>query len=151
MIKVNNLSKSYGEIKAVQNISFRVKEGEIYAFLGENGAGKSTTINILCAILKKDKGDVFIGGNKLDAEDEKIKKILGVVFQGSFLDEALSVYENLAVRRRFTASKRTLEEDTRSGGQIGAQWSSGANTNRCRAGKKGGHSRAILPPQAAHT
>ncbi|HHT83037.1 MAG: ABC transporter ATP-binding protein [Christensenellales bacterium] len=106
MIKVNNLSKSYGEIKAVQNISFRVKEGEIYAFLGENGAGKSTTINILCAILKKDKGDVFIGGNKLDAEDEKIKKILGVVFQGSFLDEALSVYENLAVRAALYGFKK---------------------------------------------
>ena len=63
MIKVNNLSKSYGEIKAVQNISFRVKEGGDLRLLGENGAGKSTTINILCAILKKTRA-MFLSGQQ---------------------------------------------------------------------------------------
>lgn len=98
MIKVKNLNKSYGEIKAVSSISFDVKKGDIYAFLGENGAGKSTTINVICTILKKDSGEVVINGNRLDSDDDKIKKDIGVVFQGSYMDDKMSVYENLATR-----------------------------------------------------
>lgn len=98
MIKVTNLSKSYGEVKAVNDISFSVNKGDIYAFLGENGAGKSTTINIICTILKKDMGEVVINGNILDKADAQIKKDIGVVFQGSYLDDTLSVYENLFAR-----------------------------------------------------
>ncbi len=98
MILVENLYKSYGDIKAVDDISFEVKKGEIYAFLGENGAGKSTTINIICTILKKDKGNVFIDNLELDKQDDQIKKSLGVVFQNSFLDKRLNTYENLATR-----------------------------------------------------
>lgn len=67
MIKIDSLSKSFGEIKAVQDLSFRVKEGELFAFLGVNGAGKSTTINIMCGQLAKDAGSVHIGGIDLDA------------------------------------------------------------------------------------
>ena len=62
MIKIDSLSKSFGEIKAVQDLSFRVKEGELFAFLGVNGAGKSTTINIMCGQLAKDAGYGFICG-----------------------------------------------------------------------------------------
>lgn len=98
MIKVRNLSKSYGDIKAVNDISFDVQKGEVYAFLGENGAGKSTTINIICTILKKDKGEVIINGHHLDKADDKIKKDIGVVFQGSYLDDTLTIYENLFAR-----------------------------------------------------
>lgn len=98
IIKIENLSKSFGEIKAVQNLSFKVKKGELFAFLGVNGAGKSTTINVLCGQLSKDGGKVYIGGNDLDSKQEEIKSKLGVVFQNSVLDSALSVYDNLECR-----------------------------------------------------
>ena len=98
MIRVENLYKAYGDIKAVQDISFDVKEGEIYAVLGENGAGKTTTINILCAILEKDKGKVLINKHDLDKNSDLIKRDIGVVFQGAYLDDRLTIFENLYVR-----------------------------------------------------
>ena len=98
IIEINNLKKSFGEVKAVKDISFCVKEGELFAFLGENGAGKSTTINIMCAQLKKDGGTVVIDGMNIDTNAEVIKRNIGVVFQSSVLDSALSVYDNLESR-----------------------------------------------------
>ena len=98
VIEINSLSKSFGKILAVDNLSFKVKEGELFAFLGINGAGKSTTINIMCAQLKKDSGSIIIDGADLDGESVEIKKKLGVVFQNSVLDTALSVYDNLKSR-----------------------------------------------------
>lgn len=98
IIKIENLSKAFGDVKAVQDLSFRVKAGELFAFLGVNGAGKSTTINILCGQLSKDGGRVEIDGNDLDKNVDAIKGILGVVFQESVLDKALSVYDNLQSR-----------------------------------------------------
>ena len=98
IIEIKNLSKSFGEIKAVNDLSLSVREGELFAFLGVNGAGKSTTINIMCASLSKDSGEVVIDGINLDDNKEGIKKELGVVFQTSVLDSALSVYDNLESR-----------------------------------------------------
>ncbi len=98
MIEVAHLCKSYGEVKAVQDLSFQVKEGELFAFLGVNGAGKSTTIHILCGRLPKDSGTVRVGGRDLDDGAEKIKRLLGVVFQAGVLDGALSVRDNLESR-----------------------------------------------------
>ncbi len=98
MIQINHLSKSFGEVKAVQDLSFRVKEGELFAFLGINGAGKSTTINIMCGQLSKDSGCVLIDGRDLDKDIDFVKRELGVVFQSSVLDSALSVYDNLESR-----------------------------------------------------
>lgn len=98
IIEIDRLSKSFGEVRAVQELSFRVKEGELFAFLGVNGAGKSTTINIICGQLDKDGGDVKIGGRDIDKEKDLIKREMGVVFQGSVLDGALSVYDNLESR-----------------------------------------------------
>ncbi len=97
-IEIHNLYKSYGDVKAVQNLSFRVKRGELFAFLGLNGAGKSTTISILCGQLQKDGGRVEINGKNLDENPLEIKRELGVVFQNSILDKALSVYDNLKTR-----------------------------------------------------
>ncbi len=97
-IKIDHLSKSFGAVKAVQDLSFRVKEGELFAFLGVNGAGKSTTINIMCGQLSKDSGTVEIGGADLDHDLDHIKRELGVVFQNSVLDGALSVRDNLQSR-----------------------------------------------------
>lgn len=98
IIKISNLYKSFGEVKAVQDLSFVVKEGELFAFLGVNGAGKSTTINIMCGQLKKDGGSVEIDGADIDKNADSIKGGIGVVFQNSVLDSALSVYDNLQSR-----------------------------------------------------
>lgn len=98
IIEVKNLSKSFGEVRAVDGVSFKVKEGELFAFLGINGAGKSTTINILCGQLQKSGGEVFVDGESIDGDISKIKGGLGVVFQSSVLDSPLSVRDNLESR-----------------------------------------------------
>ena len=98
IIEIKNLYKSFGEIKAVQDLSFCVKEGELFAFLGVNGAGKSTTINIICGQLAKDSGTVTIDGSALESDVAGTKTKLGVVFQNSVLDQSLSVKENLRSR-----------------------------------------------------
>lgn len=98
IIQISNLNKSFGEVHAVNNLSFCVKTGELFAFLGVNGAGKSTTINIMCGQLSKDDGTVTIDGFDLDQNRDCIKRELGVVFQNSVLDSALSVYDNLQCR-----------------------------------------------------
>ena len=98
IIEINHLSKCFGDVKAVQDLSFCVKEGELFAFLGINGAGKSTTINIMCGQLSKDGGSVVIDGADLDHNVDTIKRELGVVFQNSVLDKSLSVRDNLESR-----------------------------------------------------
>ncbi len=98
IIEIRQLHKSFGDVKAVNNLSFQVRKGELFAFLGVNGAGKSTTINILCGQLSKDSGTVVVAGADLDKDPDPIKRELGVVFQSSVLDSALTVYENLRSR-----------------------------------------------------
>ena len=98
IIEISRLSKRFGDVQAVNDLSFRVKEGELFAFLGINGAGKSTTINIMCGQLSKDSGTVQIDGVDLDRDPDSIKRNLGVVFQNSVLDKDLSVQDNLQSR-----------------------------------------------------
>lgn len=98
MIEISHLVKNFGDVQAVQNLSFRVKEGELFAFLGINGAGKSTTINIMCGQLSKDAGTVLIDGIDMDDDTDSIKRSLGAVFQNSVLDKDLSVQDNLQSR-----------------------------------------------------
>lgn len=105
IIEVNNLTKSYGNIKAVKNIDFYVNEGELFAFLGPNGAGKTTTIDIICTLLKQDSGTVVVNGYRLGEQDDKIRKSIGVVFQDSILDNLLTVKENLYTRGSFYGMK----------------------------------------------
>ena len=95
IMEISHLYKSFGEVKAVQDLNFCVKKGELFAFLGVNGAGKSTTINIMCGELRKDSGSVRICGADLDREPDSIRRKLGVVFQGSAPDKDLSVRDNL--------------------------------------------------------
>jgi len=113
-IKVENLCKQYGEQQAVKGISFTVEQGTLFAFLGENGAGKSTTIEILCTLLKKSSGQVTINGFTLDASNGNadIRKSIGVVFQQSLLDERLTVRENILHRgKTYGLSKAQLTDN----------------------------------------
>ena len=98
LIKIERLYKSFGDVTAVNDLSFKVKKGELFAFLGVNGAGKSTTINVICGQLKKDGGSVESCGTSLDENADAIKRKIGVVFQFSALDKDLSVKENLESR-----------------------------------------------------
>lgn len=98
IIKIEHLNKCYGDVKAVNDLSFRVKKGELFAFLGVNGAGKSTTISIICGQLRKDSGNVWIKDKEADRAGSETKRLLGVVFQDSVLDKPLTVKENLKSR-----------------------------------------------------
>ena len=97
-VAIENLSKSFKDVKAVSDLSFSVKKGELFAFLGINGAGKSTTISIIWNQLKKDSGKIVIDGVDIDKNSESINSKLGVVFQASVLDSFLTVYDNLKNR-----------------------------------------------------
>ena len=105
IIRVSNLVKKYGSIEAVKNISFEVEQGSLFAFLGTNGAGKSTTIDILSTLITKNSGVVFVNGWELGKDDQKIRKEIGVVFQNSVLDDLLTVKENLMIRGSFYGLK----------------------------------------------
>ena len=98
VIEIRDLCKSFGAVKAVNGITFRVKRGELFAFLGVNGAGKSTTISILSGQLKKDSGEVSVSGCDPDREKATIARGIGVVFQTSALDQMLTVRDNLRSR-----------------------------------------------------
>lgn len=115
VIEIEHLSKSFGHVKAVDDLSFKVKEGELFAFLGVNGAGKSTTISIMCGHLTKDSGSVVISGADLDSSIDTVRKSLGVVFQSSVLDQKLTVIDNLQNRAALygitgKAFKKRLDE-----------------------------------------
>jgi len=118
IIEISGLNKSFGDIRAVRDLSFKVKEGELFAFLGVNGAGKSTTINIMCTQLSKDSGSIIIDGCDIERDADSAKEKLGVVFQSSVLDFPLTVYDNLKSRaalygitgKAFEARLRELSE-----------------------------------------
>ena len=98
VIEIKNLYKSYGVVKAVNDLSLKVKRGELFAFLGVNGAGKSTTISMICGQLKKDSGSITVCGDDVETNFEALSRRIGVVFQTSALDAQLSVKDNLKSR-----------------------------------------------------
>ncbi|MDR0958835.1 MAG: ABC transporter ATP-binding protein, partial [Propionibacteriaceae bacterium] len=100
-ISVRDLVKSYGPVQAVRGISFDVEDGMFFAFLGVNGAGKSTTINCLTTLLKPNGGQAEVAGFRLGEQDDEIRRSIGVVFQPALLDPLLTVRENLALRALF--------------------------------------------------
>lgn len=101
IIRVAHLKKYYKEVKAVDDISFEIGTGELFGFLGINGAGKSTTINMLCTLSAPTEGEAEVCGYALGKENEQIRNQIGVVYQNNCLDERLSVKENLFVRGSF--------------------------------------------------
>lgn len=95
IIEVKNLVKQFGELKAVNNISFEVKRGEIFAFLGPNGAGKTTTIKMLTTLLHPTSGEIKISGLDPTRQQSEVRRLFGIVFQDQSLDDELTAYENL--------------------------------------------------------
>ena len=112
IIQVNNLKKYFKEVKAVDDISFRVKRGQLYGFLGINGAGKSTTINMLCTLLNSNEGEAYVCGYRLGKEDREIRRKIGVVFQDNTLDNRLTIKENLITRASlYDSSTRSINKN----------------------------------------
>ncbi len=95
MIRVQNLVKSFGDLVAVDDISFEVRKGEIFAFLGPNGAGKTTTIKILTTLLKPTSGKVELDGLDPAVNQNAVRRLFGIVFQDPSLDDELTAYENM--------------------------------------------------------
>ena len=95
IIEVVNLTKKYGELVAVNNVSFEVKEGEIFGLLGPNGAGKTTLISMLCTILRPTSGTAKVNDFDIVKEEDKVRKSIGIVFQDSSLDNRLTGMENI--------------------------------------------------------
>ena len=113
IIEVSHLNKKYGDFTAVKDISFHVKEGELFGFLGINGAGKSTTIHMLTTLFPPNAGTAHICNHRLGKDNQEIRKCIGVVQQQNSLDDKLSVRENLLIRgslyeqpQHFTASRK---------------------------------------------
>ncbi len=110
-IEVRGLSKSYRAVTAVDDITFTVGDGEVFAFLGSNGAGKSTTIGCLTTVLPFDRGTVRVAGFDVRRDGEQVRRQIGVVFQQSLLDPELTAFENLRLRARLMGLDRRQESD----------------------------------------
>ncbi|WP_099466541.1 ABC transporter ATP-binding protein [Konateibacter massiliensis] len=114
IIEVNGITKHFQSVKAVDDISLVIEPGELFGFLGVNGAGKSTTINMLCTIYPPTSGKAKICGYDLGKEDEKIRKKIGVVYQNNCLDDMLTVRENLLLRGGlYEKRSRKVKEELR--------------------------------------
>lgn len=111
-IRVEHLKKYFQDVKAVDDISFSVRKGELFGFLGVNGAGKSTTINMLCTLQEPTAGEAWVNGRKIGKENEEIKRHIGAVYQNNCLDKLLTVKENLMLRgAMYEKDNRKLKEN----------------------------------------
>src|SRR3954469_11034615 len=110
VIEARNVIKTFGEIKAVDDISFEVKAGEIFAFLGPNGAGKSTTISMLTTMLRPTGGKLMLNGHDVTKEQASARKSFGIVFQDPALEEELTAYENMKVHAVLYSIPRNEQE-----------------------------------------
>ncbi len=114
-VKVENLTKQFGEFTAVDNVSFSIGKGEVFGLLGPNGAGKTTTISMLATLLKPTSGKAGIEGKSISREEDGVRKSIGIVFQDQSLDEELTAYENMDMHGRLyrmegkVRKKRALE------------------------------------------
>lgn len=110
IIKVEHLVRKFGNITAVNDISFEVEEGTIFGFLGPNGAGKTTTINILCTLLAPTSGNASIFGFDCTRESSEVRKAIGIVFQDTTLDKELTAYENMVFHAYLYGVKKSEME-----------------------------------------
>jgi len=130
-IQVKQLHKSFGELQAVQDLSFDVQQGEIFSLLGPNGAGKTTTISMLATLLRPDQGDALVMGHSIRQDPMGVKAVLGVVPQEIALYEDLSAHENLvfwgkmyglrgpALKERVDQVLETIGLEERAKGRVG--------------------------------
>ncbi len=128
VIQVKGLKKHYGETKAVDGIDFQVERGEIFGFLGVNGAGKSTSIRMLCTLSKPTAGEIEICGCLAGRDDRDIRRKIGVVWQDNCLDERLTLRENLYIRGSLYGQGGTdpmgnCREDRKGAARLGRLWS----------------------------
>lgn len=105
-ISVKNLTKTYGSVNAVDNISFSVEKGSLIGFLGVNGAGKSTTINMMSTLLEPNSGNIEICGFDIKKDSRKVREKTGIVYQNNVLDDLLTVKENLLCRGMLRCSDK---------------------------------------------
>lgn len=105
-VEVAGLRKSYGRVEAVRGIDLRVETGSLFAFLGTNGAGKSTTIGCITTLLRPDAGEIVVDGHRVGTDDDAVRRGIGVVFQRALLDPTLTVRENLQLRGTFYGLRR---------------------------------------------
>ncbi len=110
IINVQNLSKQFKSVRAVNSISFSVSEGEVFGFLGPNGAGKTTTINILCTLLSATSGRAEIAGYDCSKNSDEVRAAIGLIFQDTTLDTGLTAYENLKFHAYLYNLDRKLTE-----------------------------------------
>ncbi|KAF1299589.1 hypothetical protein BAU15_02795 [Enterococcus sp. JM4C] len=101
LIKVSHLSKAYKNHQVVKDLSFSIKQGELFSILGPNGAGKSTLISLILGLVKADSGEILVEGQPMDRQSIEYKSLISVVFQESILDAELSVKDNLLIRSYF--------------------------------------------------
>lgn len=98
MLKINNLTKTYGKARGIDNINLNIEKGQVYGFIGPNGAGKSTTIKCIMNIINKNSGDIYIDGKKLDKKSDSIREIIG------YLPSEINLYDDLTVREMLNYS-----------------------------------------------
>lgn len=110
LIEVEKLTKRFGDLVAVDNISFSIEEGEIFGFLGPNGAGKTTTLSILSTLLAPSSGKAYVNGYDVVSQKAEVRRSIGVVFQDPTLDEELTARENMDIHRRLYGMKKSREK-----------------------------------------
>lgn len=111
IIDVQHIKKAFGKVQAVHDVSFYVEKGDLFSFIGTNGAGKSTVISIILTLLQPDDGSVFVNGYEAGKNNAQIREKIGVVFQESLLDPLLTVEENLHVRAQFYGMDKTARTE----------------------------------------
>ena len=110
LIKVEHLTKRFGDLTAVDDINFSIREGEIFGFLGPNGAGKTTTLSILSTLLSPTEGKAMVNGYNVVSQQADVRRSIGVVFQDPTLDEELTAWENMDIHRRLYGMKKSREK-----------------------------------------
>jgi ABC-2 type transport system ATP-binding protein len=110
LIKVEHLTKRFGDLTAVDDISFSIREGEIFGFLGPNGAGKTTTLSILSTLLSPTEGSATVNGYDVTTRKADVRRSIGVVFQDPTLDEELTAWENMDIHRRLYGMKKSQDK-----------------------------------------
>ena len=111
IIEVRNVVKQFGDVTAVNDVSFEVARGEIFAFLGPNGAGKTTTIKMLTTLLRPTSGSIRVAGRDPVREQQDVRRAIGIVFQDPSLDDELTACENLELHGTLYGVPRTLRRE----------------------------------------